>query len=985
MSDLPRLLLCCFDVVPAPTAVSRRMTEYLKGMSERYQVVVLTVKTADHTHIERYHGARLLRVPVGSGDLAARVQAFDRAVRRQLESEEYVMVHFFDPFGGYALCERRPELGYKLVYDACSLPSVELPMLVDEKEANRRFLARVRRQELFCLMNADVVIVANELTRDFITGLGVAREQVLVLPPPVDLAPYAPEVMGVPDATPMRLLHLGNLSSAQDLATVLEAMQLVLQTVDVRLVVVGPPHPEHQQRLEEQVARLKLTGKVEFQQPVPHDDLHKVLATADVGLLTLADIERNSRVGSPLSRLAEYLAAGRPVLAADVAAARAMLPEDGVVLYRPQDKHSLADAIASLATDPARRVKLGAAARNGRLAFDAAKIRADLFAAYHALTGTGARKVGDADEVNPDEVTQLGRAAAEADTSKRKRTEEAPSGTNKVKTDPAISGAEQTSPETVGGDRPPVMGVPLHDEPPVVLGVEAREVVAELEQVSTQPSAVRQTEPPVVMGLPLSMPEARPELTPALLAAELDEVEAPATATAAPVADEPPPLDEQPDTDGHLSLVRPQPEITAPTTDPSTTPAPAPEPAPPVFIPPLELPPLPRAARPSAADLPGVPGRPSGAASTAELTPPEPPVGDREPAPRAPSAPPRAETTRPEAKERALEVAPRADEKAPPRSTSPAAKELPRTSPLESAPRAEAKEPASPSSLESTPAPIPELVIPPLTVPPLAEPRAPALPESVRPTSSALPPVPPRPPTPTQPPRPPPPLPVSAPPPPLPAARTSGVFPAVDLPPRPPARTSSGVFVAPVAPEAQRTTSGVFPVVPAPRSTSGVFPVVPVAPPAPVRTSSGIFVPPALAPRPSAPVPPPLPRSPSGVFAADKDQSSGLFPEPPQVPEGDEAEAISEHEIEPVGEDGPMEIGADEAEEIVDEGAPAHHDEPQEMVAEDPAVMTVDGDASPPPSAIDPWLAQLVHGYCPPESGLFERHTPPTTMPGRDT
>ena len=409
MSDLPRLLLCCFDVIPAPTANSRRVTEYLKGLSERYQVVVLTVKTPDHTHIERYQGARLLRVPVGSGDLAARVQAFDRAVRRQLDSEEYVMVHFFDPFGGYALCERRSEFGYKLIYDACALPSVDLPFLVSEVEANRRFIAKVRRQELFCLMNADVVIVANELTRDFVAGLGVPRQQVQVLPAPVDLGPYDPRLMGVPDATPMKLLHLGNQSSAQDLGTLLEAMQLALQTVDVRLTVLGPKDAEHQARLEEQVATLKLTGKVDFQPPVAHDDLHKVLAAADVGLLTLADVERNSRVGSPLSRLGEYLAAGRPVIAADVAAARALLPDDGVVLYRPQDEHSLADAIVSLATEPNRRVKLGAAARAASLDRDAAKIRADLVAIYVTLSGTGVRAVGDAQDTNPDEVTQLGR------------------------------------------------------------------------------------------------------------------------------------------------------------------------------------------------------------------------------------------------------------------------------------------------------------------------------------------------------------------------------------------------------------------------------------------------------------------------------------------------------------------------------------------------------------------------------------------------
>jgi hypothetical protein len=36
-------------------------------------------------------------------------------------------------------------------------------------------------------------------------------------------------------------------------------------------------------------------------------------------------------------------------------------------------------------------------------------------------------------------------------------------------------------------------------------------------------------------------------------------------------------------------------------------------------------------------------------------------------------------------------------------------------------------------------------------------------------------------------------------------------------------------------------------------------------------------------------------------------------------------------------------------------------------------------------SSLDPWFAQLVHGYCPPVADLFNRHTPPTTMPGRDT
>jgi glycosyltransferase involved in cell wall biosynthesis len=907
VSDLPRLLLCCFDVIPAPTAISRRVTEYLKGLSERYQVVVLTVKTPDHTHIERYQGARLLRVPVGSGDLAARVQAFDRAVRRQLDSEEYVMVHFFDPFGGYALCERRSEFGYKLVYDACSLPSVDLPFLVSEEEANRRFIAKVRRQELYCLMNADVVIVANELTRDFVASLGVTREQVQVLPAPVDLGPYDPKVMGLPDATPMKLLHLGNQSSAQDLSTLLEAMQLALQTVDVRLTILGPKDEEHQARLEEQVAALKLSGKVDFQPQVAHDDLHKVLAAADVGLLTLSDVERNSRVGSPLSRLGEYLAAGRPVIAADVAAARALLPDDGVVLYRPQDKHSLADAIVSLATEPNRRVKLGAAARAASLERDAAKIRADLVAIYVALSGTGVRAVGDADTTTPDEVTQLGRSLDSEDTQRRKAgkaAQDPPSGTNKVKTDPAIA-AEDTSPEAgTGLDRPSVMGVPIRDEePPVVLGHEAQEMAAEFAQVSTEPNARRQTEPPVVMGLPLNEPvRNNPEApTPGDLAAELGEIEGPSGGLDAPtsaIPDEPRHLDDAPTTGSHLSLVPPVPAISPDADEP----------------------------------LPGVPSR---------ETAPLPPV-------TAPEPPPAPEPL-------AFEPAPRA-----------------------------------------APAEEPPIVIPPLEFPPLSSPAITA------------------------------PVPAAKAPQPAPPPRENGMVALLTVPPlpprssasgvhaplAPPPRTSSGVFsamtpTAPLAPPG-RTTSGVFsamtptaPLAPPPRTTSGLFSAMAPTTPPPARTASGIFTAttPSAAPRTtsgvfSAMTPPALPpRSTSGIFAVTPaphphqkaDKPTGLFPEPPSVPGPEE---ISESEIEEITDgEGPEEVGADEIEEVAgdDEAAAASQGDESLAMASEESVMTVDTDPSPPPSAIDPWLAQLVHGYCPPESGLFERHTPPTTMPGRDT
>lgn len=955
VSELPRLLLCVFDVVPAPTALSRRVTEYLKGLSDRFQVVVLTVKTPDHPHIERYQGARLLRVPVGSGDLAARVQAFDRAVRRQLESEEYVMVHSFDPFGGYALCERRSELGYKVVYDACSLPSVDFPFLYSEEEANRRFIARVRRQELFCLMNADEVIVANDVTREFVSSLGVDREQVHVLPAPVDLAPYTPEVMGLPDATPMKLLHLGHQGDAQDLPTLMEAMQLALQTVDVRLTVVGPKHEAHQARLEEQIAALKLTGKVEFQPPVAHDDLHKVLATCDVGLLTLSDVERNSRVGSPLARLGEYLAAGRPVIAADVPAARAVLPDDGVVLYRSQDAVSLADAIVSLATEPTRRVKLGAAARAASIDRDAAKIRADLVAIYVALSGTGVRAVGDADTTTPDEVTQLGATvSAEEDTQRRKsrtKQRESPSGTNKVRTDPNIV-ADETSPEVSNGPRGAVMGTPLHDdEPPVVLGEEVQALAAEFAHVTTEPNAIRPTEPPVVMGSPLRGAQ---DLTPRPLPAPSEPTPLPT-----PVAAERP--------DELVALTPPPAEPVAPVVDDEplsfegTTRGPRfSEPAGPErtlqgarFSPqPLDRQPSPGPEKPS----PPVPAlAPERAAPPVLTRTPDPvaptplPYVSEKPSPPVPAhAPLRAApalTRTPDA------VGPTPAPAHDPLRAAPVQNRMPDASGkrgglvsekagppvLEHVPLGVAEEDDAPFADDADLAPVQATPARGLPTAP-AEPDTPfaddadlapikegvAEDEAPFVDDSELSPV-------------------------------TGLTPSRGLPaaaPRPPPLAIPPLMTPVPQPPPLRTTSGLFAPVPSSPSRAEGF--------VPLLTPPGALPPPVQ--------PPPLPRSTSGIFpvVASSPSATGLFPEPPRVPAPAKPVVVAQP-APPI------------AEALAD--VP---EEPLGMAAEE-AVMTVDTDSAPPASSIDPWLAQLVFGYCPPASGFFERHAPPTTMPGRDT
>ncbi|QQR48205.1 glycosyltransferase [Myxococcus xanthus] len=476
--------------MPGPSGSSRRLTEYLKALPDRFSVVVLSAKTPDHSHIEKYQGARLLRVPVGSGDLASRIQAFERAVRRQLESEDYALAHFTDPFGGYALCELKGDYGYRLIYEAQTFPSQELRYTHPQTEGDRRFLSKIRRQELFCLMNADLVVTGSETTRAYIQSLGASEEQVRVLPAPVDLQPFTPEVLGAPDGEPLRMMYLGSQVGWQGLSTLLRAVEVAARKEEVRLTVVGARHADWQPHLDDLVKELGLGDRVEFQPPVHHDDLAKVLALADVGVLPMDDVERNRVQGGPLAKVSEYCAAGRPIIAADLPVTRELIPAGAGVFFPPGDSQALADRIIELARDVKRRMELGQVARaHAEAALDAGLIRGKLLDLYDSLLEKRSEPVSTTSEDNlPAPTTVTGtptnRLAAllppEPAPTAAPVSKKAPE-PRKDKDAPAAGRARE--------DLPLVMGQVLDE------GLDTRLIKTELE---TNP-----IEPPVVMGAPL--------------------------------------------------------------------------------------------------------------------------------------------------------------------------------------------------------------------------------------------------------------------------------------------------------------------------------------------------------------------------------------------------------------------------------------------------------------------------------------------------
>ena len=129
----------------------------------------------------------------------------------------------------------------------------------------------------------------------------------------------------------------------------------------VRLTVVGDG--DQAPALREQAAELGLTDRVRFAGALPHHEVVERMASADLFALPCRIAADGDRDALP-TVLLEAMAVGLPCVSTPVNGV-AEIVEDGKtgLLVPMEDPDSLAQAIRSLAADPARRRAMGAAGR----------------------------------------------------------------------------------------------------------------------------------------------------------------------------------------------------------------------------------------------------------------------------------------------------------------------------------------------------------------------------------------------------------------------------------------------------------------------------------------------------------------------------------------------------------------------------------------------------------------------------------------------
>lgn len=375
---MPRVLLTGFCAVPGPRRAGVQLRHVIRALTPHHSVDLLVVREGDQAYVERQGSVRVLRVPTHDADLRSQIQAFQRALKRQLDGADYDVVHCRDSWSGIPVLEARSRLGYAMVYDLSRSP-------LGEPTQEPELDAQYARDEETCLAGADLILAPTPAAvRAFHARSKPGR--VVLSPLGVDVDRFDWE--DPPSAGPPRILYVGSIDPGRGVRVLVRAMSSIAREVDARLVLAGAMAPRFDQPLRDGIRELGLGDKVEVIGPVDHDQLPALLATATVCVVpAAADLTPSPNVVFP-TKILEYMACRRAVVAPRRETLGHVVENHReALLFEPGDPIDLARKVLRLLGEPLLRERIAQNAyERVRRDFTASATRRALRTAYQALT-----------------------------------------------------------------------------------------------------------------------------------------------------------------------------------------------------------------------------------------------------------------------------------------------------------------------------------------------------------------------------------------------------------------------------------------------------------------------------------------------------------------------------------------------------------------------------------------------------------------------
>lgn len=235
------------------------------------------------------------------------------------------------------------------------------PELYEAKFAKRGFGYQLMIWlERWTFATADVSIATNESYREIAkTRGGMADDEVFVVRSGPDLGRLRvqPPKEEVRRGKRYVVGYVGTMGRQEGITYLLDAARILVRDMgrdDVHFALVGGgPDLE---RLQEYTREQGLGEVVTFTGRVPDDEMLDVLNTADVCVNPDEHNDMNDK--STMNKIMEYMALGKPIVQFDLTEGR-FSAQQASLYAKPNDAQDMAEKIAELLDDPARREEMG--------------------------------------------------------------------------------------------------------------------------------------------------------------------------------------------------------------------------------------------------------------------------------------------------------------------------------------------------------------------------------------------------------------------------------------------------------------------------------------------------------------------------------------------------------------------------------------------------------------------------------------------------